>query len=181
MSVILIDETTGGSSKRIKRWDITNPIEVNDKEANKPAAAGVISSSTNAQKPAEEVWVENKTADNRTYYYNARTRESSWTKPVASANVKVITQEEVERMAAVNNHMQQAVANVGGGGGGVGNASPGNQVIVLPFSFNSRQLFEKRNNCLHINELFFNRPLRKKQISNLKHIIYHKVIQRFNF
>ena len=38
---------------------------------------------------------------------------------MASANVKVITQEEVERMAAVNNHMQQAVANAG-------SASPGN-------------------------------------------------------
>jgi hypothetical protein len=59
-------------------------------------------------KPAEEVWVENKTSDNRTYYYNARTRESSWTKPTATANVKVITQEDVERMAAVNNQLQFA-------------------------------------------------------------------------
>lgn len=59
-------------------------------------------------KQAEEVWVENKTSDNRTYYYNARTRESSWTKPTATANVKVITQEDVERMAAVNNQLQFA-------------------------------------------------------------------------
>ena len=63
------------------------------------------------QKPAEEVWVENKAADQRVYYYNARTRESSWVKPTASANVKVITQEEVERMAAVNNQLQQVAAN----------------------------------------------------------------------
>lgn len=62
-------------------------------------------------KPNEEVWVENKTSDSRTYYYNARTRESSWTKPVAGPNVKVITQEEVERMAAVNNQLQQVAAN----------------------------------------------------------------------
>lgn len=31
------------------------------------------------------------------YYYNARTRESAWTKP---ENVKIITQSEVEAMAA---------------------------------------------------------------------------------
>lgn len=62
-------------------------------------------------KPAEEVWVENKTNDNRIYYYNARTRESSWTKPTSSANVKVITQEDVERMAAVNNQLQFAAAS----------------------------------------------------------------------
>ena len=33
----------------------------------------------------------------QTYYYNARTRESAWTKP---ENVKIITQSEVEQMAA---------------------------------------------------------------------------------
>lgn len=66
---------------------------------------------TAGTKPAEEVWVENKTSDNRTYYYNARTRESSWTKPAASASVKVITQEDVERMAAVNNQLQFAAAS----------------------------------------------------------------------
>lgn len=61
----------------------------------------------NLPKPNEEVWVENKTSDNRVYYYNARTRESAWTKPVTGPNVRVITQEEVERMAAVNNQLQQ--------------------------------------------------------------------------
>lgn len=64
--------------------------------------------STVTAKPSEEVWVENKTADARVYYYNARTRESSWTKPIATAGVKVITQDDVERMAAVNNKLQQA-------------------------------------------------------------------------
>lgn len=33
------------------------------------------------------------------YYYHSRTRESAWTKP---ENVKIITQEEVETMAAQN-------------------------------------------------------------------------------
>ena len=73
--------------------------------------SGTSSLTGGAPKSSEEVWVENKTTDNRTYYYNARTRESSWTKPTTNANVRVITQEDVERMAAVNNQLQNAAAS----------------------------------------------------------------------
>jgi transcription elongation regulator 1 len=59
----------------------------------------------------EEIWVQNKAGDGKIYYYNARTRESSWTKP-EGGNIKVLTQEEVERMA-------QMKTQIGGGGGGV--------------------------------------------------------------
>lgn len=77
-----------------------------------PMISGTASpSAANLPKPHEEVWVENKTADNRVYYYNARTRESAWTKPTAGPNVKIITQEEVERMAALNNQLQQAAGS----------------------------------------------------------------------
>jgi transcription elongation regulator 1 len=113
------DEThmSGNSVKRVKRWDITKPSDTTNNEKESGVASSVTSSPSGLiQKPTEEVWVENKTGDNRTYYYNARTRESSWTKPQTSVNVKVITQEEVERMAAVNNHMQQAAANAAAAG-----------------------------------------------------------------
>jgi transcription elongation regulator 1 len=54
----------------------------------------------------EEVWVQNKTADGKIYYYNARTRESAWTKPEGTS-VKVLTQEEVERMAQLKAQMDE--------------------------------------------------------------------------
>ncbi|XP_056261961.1 transcription elongation regulator 1-like isoform X3 [Pseudoliparis swirei] len=45
-----------------------------------------------ALSPAEEIWVENKTPEGKAYYYNARTRESSWSKP---DGVKIIQQSEL--------------------------------------------------------------------------------------
>lgn len=45
-----------------------------------------------------EIWVETKTGEGKSYYYNARTRETTWTKPDGS-NVKIISQDQVEAMA----------------------------------------------------------------------------------
>ncbi|XP_053674018.1 transcription elongation regulator 1 [Anopheles nili] len=42
-----------------------------------------------------ELWVETKTADGKSYYYHAITRETTWTRPEGS-NVNVMTQAEIE-------------------------------------------------------------------------------------
>ncbi|XP_050398330.1 transcription elongation regulator 1 [Patella vulgata] len=62
--------------------------------------------------PEQELWVETKSGDGKTYYYNARTRESSWTMP---ENSKIITQTEVEAMAtaAQQNNAGGATASPG--------------------------------------------------------------------
>ncbi|XP_051902989.1 transcription elongation regulator 1 isoform X2 [Hippocampus zosterae] len=65
-----------------------------------PTAAGP------APNPAEEIWVENKTPEGKAYYYNARTRESAWTKP---EGVKIIQQAELNPVL---------VAGTGGGAAG---------------------------------------------------------------
>lgn len=53
----------------------------------------------------EEVWVETKTADGKSYFYHAKTRETTWTKP-EGPNVKVLTQQQVTI------HVEPLVSNV---------------------------------------------------------------------
>ncbi|XP_022246248.1 transcription elongation regulator 1-like isoform X2 [Limulus polyphemus] len=60
---------------------------------------GIVSTTTataNGIDLTGEIWVETKAGDGKIYYYNAKTRESSWTKP---ENVKVLTQDQIEAMA----------------------------------------------------------------------------------
>lgn len=40
-----------------------------------------------------EIWIETKTADGKFYFYNAKTRETTWTRP--EGNVKILTQDQV--------------------------------------------------------------------------------------
>ncbi|KAG8439250.1 hypothetical protein GDO86_005466 [Hymenochirus boettgeri] len=55
--------------------------------------------------PNEEIWVENKTPDGKVYFYNARTRESAWSKP---DGVKVIQQSELTPLMAAQAAQVQA-------------------------------------------------------------------------
>ncbi|XP_061412371.1 transcription elongation regulator 1-like isoform X2 [Lethenteron reissneri] len=56
-------------------------------------APGLVATSAMVLNAAvEEIWVENKTPDGKAYFYNARTRESRWTKP---DGVKVVQQSEL--------------------------------------------------------------------------------------
>ncbi|CAH1960065.1 unnamed protein product [Acanthoscelides obtectus] len=65
----------------------------------KPGAGGQAPSFPGGVDQASEIWVETKTSEGKSYYYNARTRETTWTKP-EGASVKVISQDQVEAMAA---------------------------------------------------------------------------------
>ncbi|KAI7795929.1 putative transcription elongation regulator 1 [Triplophysa rosa] len=47
--------------------------------------------------PSDEIWVENTTPEGKVYYYNARTRQSAWTKP---EGVKIIQQSELHPLMA---------------------------------------------------------------------------------
>ncbi|KAM4726402.1 transcription elongation regulator 1 isoform 4-T4 [Anableps anableps] len=78
-----------------------------------PGMPPVPASGNPALNPAEEIWVENKTSEGKTYYYNARTRESSWSKP---EGVKIIQQSELNPLLVAGATAAGSGANVGATG-----------------------------------------------------------------
>ncbi|CAM1317070.1 TCERG1 (predicted), partial [Pycnogonum litorale] len=94
--------------------------------------SSLVTQQTNQSAPVSdlngEIWVETKAANGKIYYYNARTRESAWNKPTG-ANIKILTQEQVEAMAAAAG--VQPSFNVAGSGSTSANpAVPGTTTVT---------------------------------------------------
>lgn len=76
-----------------------------------PGMPPIPTSGTPTLNPAEEIWVENKTPEGKTYYYNARTRESAWSKP---DGVKIIQQSELNPLLVAGGVAAGPGASAGG-------------------------------------------------------------------
>jgi len=61
-----------------------------------PACNSSVSNSAN-QDSSESIWVETKTSDNKVYYYNASTKETTWKRP---SNVRILKYEELMKRSS---------------------------------------------------------------------------------
>ncbi|XP_049598678.1 transcription elongation regulator 1 isoform X4 [Syngnathus scovelli] len=91
--------------------------------------------------PTEEIWVENKTPEGKAYYYNARTRESAWTKP---EGVKILQQAELNPLlvagtgpAAAGAPGTSGTGSASVGAPGAGTSSPGGTVVISASSIST--------------------------------------------
>lgn len=58
----------------------------------------------------EETWIETQSDNGKCYYYNAKTRETTWTKPVSAL---VLTQEQFLQKVLANQNRAIAANNNG--------------------------------------------------------------------
>lgn len=91
------DLVRGAASDGVKQ-SIT-PVNSLDGASNAP-------SSLSAPDQTQELWVETKTAEGKSYFYHAITRETTWTRP-EGPNVKVMTQADVQAVNKQTTVVQQ--------------------------------------------------------------------------
>ncbi|GBP27166.1 Transcription elongation regulator 1 [Eumeta japonica] len=77
-----------------------------------------------------ELWIETKSEDGKSYYYHSRTRETTWTRPQEGPACKIMTQTEMEAMAAAGQIPPgmggpQTMGGMNGPMGGMGGPSMG--------------------------------------------------------
>ena len=78
-----------------------------------------------------EIWVETKAEGGKCYYYNANTRATQWTKP-EGPDVKILSQEEVEKMKMGNGDKDPSKGGESGDMQGQGMGPPGGYPGGMP-------------------------------------------------
>jgi hypothetical protein len=71
---------------------------------NAPAGNPPVMNPANLLGKMDNVWIETKSAEGKSYYYHARTRETSWTKPDSAV---VVTQEQYAASLQQQTHQIQ--------------------------------------------------------------------------
>lgn len=56
-----------------------------------------------------DLWVETKTNDGKSYYYNAKTRETTWNRP---ENAKILTQEQMAVTSNTSNSIEEGLSQL---------------------------------------------------------------------
>lgn len=83
-----------------------NPFApVSTHKPNAPSSGSHLAANA-GQQQQPELWVETKTAEGKSYYYHALSRETTWIRP-EGARVKIMSQTDVEALTAKNQQQQQ--------------------------------------------------------------------------